>query len=108
MKTHFAALPILASLLGGCAGYNHTLFMTKSNVGLDFDSKPPTLEINVSRKEAVIAPSFEGGKTPPVLASFKPGAGGGGSFGSFFMGTDQTFAGGDAAMAMAQLYDQPT
>lgn len=94
--------------LAGCAGYNHTLFMTKSNVGLDFDSKPPTLEINISRKEAVIAPSFEGGKTPPVMASFKPSAGAGGSFGSFFMGVDQTFAGGDAALAMSQLYNQPT
>lgn len=110
MKTSTPILPgaLLAALLSGCAGYNHTLFMTKSNVGLDFDSKPPTLEINVSRKEAVIAPSFEGGKTPPVMASFKPSAGTGGSFGSFFMGVDQTFAGGDAAMAMSRLYNQPT
>jgi len=99
---------LLVALLTGCAGYNNTLFMTKSNVGLDFDSKPPTMEINVSRKEAVIAPSFEGGKTPPVMASFKPSAGAGGSFGSFFMGVDQTFAGGDAALAMSQLYNQPT
>lgn len=94
--------------LTGCAGYNHTLFMTKSNVGLDFDSKPPTLEINIARKEAVIAPSFEGGKTPPVMASFKPGTGAGGGFGSFFLGVDQTFAGGDAALAMAKLYNKPT
>jgi len=98
----------LASFLCGCAGYNHTLFMTKSNVGLDFDSKPPTLEISISRKEAVIAPSFEGGQTPPVMASFKPHAGSGNAFGSFFLGVDQTFAGGDAAMAMAMLYNKPT
>ena len=87
----------------GCAGYNHTLFMTKSNVGLDFDSKPPTLEITVSRKEAVIAPTFEGGQTPPVMASFKPRAGAGSGFGNFFLGVDQTFTGGDAAVAMASL-----
>lgn len=94
--------------LSGCAGYNNTMFMTKSNVGLDFDSKPPTLEINVSRKEAVIAPSFEGGQTPPVMASFRPHAGTGSAFTSFFMGVDQTFAGGDAALAMAMLYDNRT
>jgi hypothetical protein len=105
LKTLLCLLPLG---LAGCAGYNHTLFMTKSNVGLDFDSKPPTLEINVSRKEAVIAPSFEGGQTPPVMASFKPSAGTGGGFVSFFLGVDQTFAGGDAAMAMAQLYNEKT
>jgi hypothetical protein len=108
MNARLIASGVGAALLTGCAGYNHTLFMTKSNVGLDFDSKPPTLEVNVSRKEAVIAPSFEGGQTPPVLASFKPSAGAGGSFGSFFMGVDQTFAGGDAALAMAKLYNKPT
>jgi len=95
-------------LLAGCAGYNNTLFMTKSNVGLDFDSKPPTLEVSIARKEAVIAPSFEGGKTPPVLASFKPHAGSGSAFASFAFGVDQTFAGGDAAKAMAMLYNLPT
>lgn len=88
----------------GCAGRNHILFMTKSNVGLDFDSKPPTLEITVSRKEVVIAPTFEGGQTPPVAASFKPKAGTGSGFANFFLGVDQTFAGGDAAVAMASLY----
>ena len=99
------ALPLL---LSGCAGRNHILFMTKSNVGLDFDSKPPTLEITASRKEAVIAPAFEGGQTPPVAASFKPRAGAGSGFANFFLGVDQTFTGGDAAMAMSALYATPT
>ena len=90
--------------LSACAGHNHILFMTKSNVGLDFDSKPPTLEVTVSRKEVVIAPSFEGGQMPPVAASFKPKAGAGSGFGNFFLGVDQTFEGGDAAVAMASLY----
>ncbi len=91
-----------AALFSGCAR-THILFMTKSNVGLDFDSKPPTLEITVSRKEVVVAPVFEGGQTPPVAASFKPRAGGTG-FANFFLGVDQTFEGGDAALAMASLY----
>jgi hypothetical protein len=102
-------LPALgfAALGAGCVGYNSTVFVTKSNAGLDFDATPPTTEITISRKEGVIAPSFEGGQTPPVVASFKPHAGTGNSFENFFFGVDQTFAGGDAALAMTQLYDHP-
>jgi hypothetical protein len=95
-------------LLAGCAGYNTTMFMTKSNAGLDIDMKPPTAEINISRKEAVIEPVFEKGQTPPVMASFKPNVHFGGILGNYFLGVDQTFAGGDAAKTMAQLYDSPT
>lgn len=103
-KTSFGLMAIALLSLSGCVGYNTTMFMTKSNVGLDFDAKPPTAEINISRKEAVIEPSFEGGQTPPVLASFKPHAGVGSGFQNFFVGVDQTFAGGDAAVAMSKLY----
>jgi hypothetical protein len=108
MRIRHLLLCALGATLAGCAGYNTTMFMTKSNVGLDFDTKPPTAEITVSRKEAVIAPAFEGGQTPPVMASFKPRSGFDGSFGNFFIGVDQTFAGGDAAQAMSQLYNAPT
>lgn len=101
-------LATLAALLTGCAGYNHTLFMTKSNAGLDFDAKPPTAEITISRKEAVIAPAFEGGQTPPVMASFKPESKISGPFVNFFLGVDQTFAGGDAARVMSELYNEST
>jgi len=102
-------LPALAfaALGAGCVGYNSTVFVTKSNVGLDFDTKPPTTEFTISRKEGVVSPSFEGGKTPPVLASFKPHGGNGNGFENFFFGVDQTFAGGDAAIAMTKLYDSP-
>lgn len=82
--------------------------MTKSTAGLDFDAKPPTAEITISRKEAVMAPGFENGQTPPVMASFQPSAGLGGGFKNYVLGVDQTFAGGDAAVAMAKLYDRPT
>ena len=102
-------LPALAlSALGsGCVGYNQVIFHTKSNAGIDFDSKPPATEVSISRKEGVIAPGFEGGKTPPVLASFQPHGGNGNAFENFFFGVDQTFAGGNAAIAMAELYDDP-
>ena len=108
MKTKYllhSLLLALPGLLTGCVGYNSVLFMTKSNAGLDFDTKPPTAEINISRKEGVVAPVFEGGKTPPVLASFSSQIGSGGGVGRFFFGVDQTFAGGDSALTMAKLYD---
>ena len=98
---------LIVMLSAGCVGYNQTLFMTKSNAGLDFDAKPPTAEVNISRKEGVIAPTFEGGKTPPVMASFGSKVGTGGGVGRFFFGVDQTFAGGDAAVTMAKLYADP-
>src|SRR5262245_57749866 len=63
---------LLPALLGGCAlGYNSMLFVTKSNIGLDVDTRPPTAEISIARREGVIAPTFEKGQKPPVLASFR-------------------------------------
>lgn len=98
-----------ATLLSGCAGYNHVLFMTKSNAGLDIDASPPTAEINISRKEVVVAPNFEGGQTPPVAASFGSQLGNAkGAPGRFFFGADQTFSGGDAALTLAQCYNLET
>jgi hypothetical protein len=97
--------PMLATLcfalvLGGCAvGYNSTLFFTKSNIGIDAETKPPTAEISIARREGVITPRFEGGQTPPVLASFRANAN---PFSRFFFGVKSTFAGGDAAVALAQ------
>jgi hypothetical protein len=93
------------TLLTGCVGYNSAVFMTKSNVGLDFDTKPPTAEISVARREAVIAPAIGNGKTPPFMASFQMHQNG---LQSFLFGISQTFSGGDAAVAMAKLYDLPT
>lgn len=106
MRTLKTCALLLAALLAGCAGQNHTLFMTKSNAGLDLDTKPPTAEINISRKEGVVAPTFEGGQTPPVVASF--GGQADGRINKFLFGVDQTFAGGDAAVTMATLFAAPT
>src|SRR5436309_2131584 len=98
------SLPCLILPLAGCVGYNSTLFMTKSNVGLDVDSKPPTMELSLARREGVISPTFAGGQTPPVLASFvvEPGL-----HVPLFPRISQTFSGGDASVAMAVLYAEP-
>ena len=90
----------LTFILGGCGiGYNKALFLTKSNIGIDIETTPPTAEISIARREGVIAPSFEGGQTPPVLAGFGSNLN---TAGRFVFGVDSTFAGGDAAVALSQ------
>ncbi|MDO9161186.1 MAG: hypothetical protein Q8N35_01645 [Methylococcaceae bacterium] len=44
--------------LSGCAGYDRALLVTKTNVGLDIDSTPPTAEITIARRELAIQPTF--------------------------------------------------
>lgn len=87
--------------LGGCAiGFDHTLFMTKSNVGVDIDTKAPTAEISIARRELVIAPAFEKGQTPPVLAGFRTGN-------RLLFGFDvsSVFAGGNAALMLSDPFN---
>lgn len=89
----------------GCGiGFNRTLFVTKSNIGVDIDSKPPVAQIDINRFEGVVSPGFEGGSTPPVLASFATHAN---PFSEFFFGVSATFAGGDAAVGLANPADTP-
>ena len=98
-------LPPAVLALGGCAvGYNTALFTTKSNIGVDIDNTPATAEVSVARREGVIAPTFEGGQTPPVIASFRFEGDG---F-TFFKGVSSTFAGGDSAVILGNLYTSET
>jgi hypothetical protein len=98
-------LVLLVVLLSGCAGYDRVLLVTKTNVGLDIDTKPPTAEITIARRELAIQPTFpnyevkkngERSKNEesglPLLAAF-------GLAGSFFNpNITAHFAGGDAAV----------
>ncbi|SPD74811.1 hypothetical protein PITCH_A350020 [uncultured Desulfobacterium sp.] len=87
-------------MICGCGiGYNTTLFFTKSNIGLDLETKPPTAELSISRREGVIAPGFEGGQTPPVVSSFQSRQN---PLSRFFFSVQSTFAGGDAAVALSR------
>lgn len=98
-------VPVLVSVgaLHGCAfGYNSLLFTTRSNVGVDFEATPPTLEVAIAREEGVLEPTYEQGKTLPVMSSFRPE-----SRGITSGNVGQTFAVGDAAVALAVLYDNP-
>ncbi|GJL62150.1 MAG: hypothetical protein NPIRA04_08040 [Nitrospirales bacterium] len=87
-------LAICIVLLSGCSGYDRILFATKTNVGLDIDTEPPTAELTIARRELAIQPNFsnvdkEGGLS--LLAAF-------GLTGNFFNPSITAhFAGGDAA-----------
>jgi hypothetical protein len=74
------------------------LFFTKTNIGIDVDTKPPTAEITVARREAVIAPTFEDGKTPPVLGGLR-------YTGSWWdPKISSVFSGGKSAITTAKLF----
>lgn len=102
IKKHWLVLLCaVAPYLQGCViGYDSTLFVTQSNVGLNVGTKPPIFEMSIARREGVIAPGFEGGQTPPVMASFRTDSN---PFSRFFLGVKSTFAGGDAAVALSQV-----
>jgi hypothetical protein len=58
-KTTLTVLPFLAVvLLNGCAGYDRVLFATKTNIGIDVDSTPPTAEASIARQEIAIQPTY--------------------------------------------------
>ena len=91
---------VSSTLLTGCFGYDRILFVTKTNVGLDVENKPPTAELTIARRELGIAPAFRDAqgkeKTLPLLASF-------GRKGSLFgTGITSQFAGGDAAVSLGR------
>ncbi len=90
--------------LTGCGtGYNRTLFVTRTNVGFDASTTPPTLELDIGRQEGVVAPQFENGKKLPVLASFRFT-----NSGFFAPNLGSAFATGDAANTLAALYKEET
>jgi len=94
-----ACLAMIIPFTGCSIGYNKVLFMTRTNVGVDFDVTPPAAEIAISRTEAVIAPTFEGGQTLPVMASFTQGQNS-----IFRTAVSQTFATGNAAVVVSEEY----
>lgn len=99
MRPSLAVLPFTLLLMGCAVGYNSTLFVTKSNIGIDADTKPPTVEVSIARREGVLAPVFEGGRTLPVVASFRAASN---PLGRFFFGVESSFAGGDAADGLSR------
>lgn len=57
--TKFLTVTVLLPLLAliGCST-DRVLLMTKTNIGIDVDNKPPTAEITIARREVAIQPTF--------------------------------------------------
>ena len=61
---------VLGSSLTGCgAGLNSVLFVTKTEVAVDADTEPPSLDIGYVREEFVLAPAFKDGQVNRVSDS---------------------------------------
>ncbi len=84
--------------LFGCSGYDRALLATKTNVGLDIDTEPPTAELTIARREIGIQPTFpdyaDKESALPLFASF--------GLGGNFLNPAITghFAGGAAAVLL--------
>jgi len=94
MRHPIAAALACASMLtfAGCASHDHVLFVTKTSIGIDFDSKPGTASIAYDRVEGYVAPTYANGEVPPVVASIKSDGG------IFSPKIRQVYATGDAAV----------
>ncbi|MBW2739637.1 MAG: hypothetical protein JRE64_12495 [Deltaproteobacteria bacterium] len=94
--TTFVIFCLTLFFLSGCGtGKQNVLFVTKTSLGIDIDSKPPAIDIGYSRKEATLSPKFEGGVLPQ-MATFSTDVG--------FVNTavGQSFATGNAALLMSK------
>lgn len=85
-------------VLTGCTTTNEVLFVTKTSVGIDFDAKPATASIGYDRTEGYIAPRYDNGEIPPVVASIKS------DVAIFSPNIRQVYATGDAAVIAVSAY----
>jgi hypothetical protein len=95
--TRFPPLAAVLLLLGGCGlGEDNVLFVTKTSLGLDVDTKPPTLDFGFDRKEGTVAPVFENGQVLPQMAGFSS------DVGIVNQAIGQSFATGTASLVMSK------
>ena len=71
----FLIIVSVASALSGCATVDDVLFVTKTSVGFELDSKPATANISYDRIEGYIGPRYDNGAMPPVVASIQTDGG---------------------------------
>ncbi|MBC7905236.1 MAG: hypothetical protein H7Y60_00615 [Rhodospirillaceae bacterium] len=72
MRT-FLIIAAIAGAVTGCADSDSVLFVTKSSIGIDFDSQPPGASIAYDRVEGFFGPRYDNGAVPPVVASIATG-----------------------------------
>ncbi|HEX6884494.1 MAG TPA: hypothetical protein VF530_14050 [Planctomycetota bacterium] len=90
-------LVLFSLLAGACSvGKDSLLFVTRTNVAIDLDSEPPTVDIGYKRDELVLAPVDEDGKVLPVMTTV------GVSAKPLRFGANHSFATGEAALLMSR------
>lgn len=97
MNTRTFAVVLAGLISSGCSlGKDNIIFVTKTSLGVDVDSKPPTLDIGFDRKEGTIAPVLGEGQVLPVMGSFATDTG------IISQALGQSFATGQASILMSQ------
>ena len=92
----------VVTVLSGCGfGKDSILFTTKTSLGLDFDTKPMTVDIGYARKEGIIAPVNEKGKVLPQMASFSA------NVGVMNQAVGQSIATGNASVLISKYLTSP-
>jgi hypothetical protein len=88
-------LAALLPLCGCVTPVDTVIFVTKTSIGIDGDTTPPTASIAYDRMEGYIAPRYPNGEVPPVVASLQ------GDLGIFVPQISQNYATGKAATLLA-------
>ena len=74
MQHHKAVLIALAcAALTGCTTPDAVLFVTDTSIGINVESKPPTVSVAYDRTEGFVGPRYDNGAIPPVVASLQTG-----------------------------------
>lgn len=97
LRIHWINAMVLVFLISGCSmGKHNVLFVTKTSLGVDIDSKPPAIDIGYDRKEGTVAPVFDDGQVLSQMAGFSA------KVGFVNQAAGQSFATGNAAELMSK------
>jgi hypothetical protein len=92
-----ALMPMCLVLgLAGCGSDDRVLFVTDTGIGMGYDTKPPNLSIDYHRFEGYLAPTYENGALPPVVARIQA------NLNIFTPKVFQTYATGGAAVLLTK------
>lgn len=86
---------IVTLTLSACVTKNSVLFVTKTSLGIDLDTKPANVSISYDRVEGYVGARYDSGAIPPVLTSISSNAK------IFNPAIRQVYATGDAAYNIA-------
>ncbi|MBF0307665.1 MAG: hypothetical protein HQL41_18730, partial [Alphaproteobacteria bacterium] len=74
-KTTLALVMALLAPLAACADSDSVLFVTKTSLGIDMDTKPAGVAIAYDRVEGYVGPTYDNGAMPPVVAFIESSGG---------------------------------